>query len=115
MFGGYGNTSYLCPQKLKIMAKKRETTKQMPTEKQREQIATLPQKQGTDDGRETLALEGGKFCLDVAKLVFAGVILAGIMKEDANTTILYSIGVVVVMFFVVFGFYLIKQSKKKGR
>lgn len=65
------------------------------------------------DTNDTLALEGGKFCLDVAKLVFAGVILAGIMKEDANTTLLYAIGVVVVMFFVVFGFYLIKHSKKE--
>ena len=71
--------------------------------------------QQQEDANETLALEGGKFCLDVAKLVFAGVILAGIMKEDANTTILYSIGVVVVMFFVVFGFYLIKHSKKNRR
>ena len=72
-------------------------------------------KQQHEDTNETLALEGGKFCLDVAKLVFAGVILAGIMKEDANTTILYSVGVVVVMFFVVFGFYLIKHSKKNRR
>ena len=67
------------------------------------------------EANDTLALEGGKFCLDLAKLVFAGVILAGIMKEDANTTLLYSIGVVVVMFFVVFGFYLIKHSKKNRR
>ena len=36
-----------------------------------------------------------------------------IMKEDADTTLLYAIGVVVVMFFVVFGFYLIKHSKKE--
>ena len=72
-------------------------------------------KQQQMETNDTLALEGGKFCLDVAKLVFAGVILAGIMKEDANTTLLYSIGVVVVMFFVVFGFYLIKHSKKDRR
>ena len=64
---------------------------------------------------DKLALEGGKFCLDVAKLVFAGVILAGIMKEDADTAIFYTIGVVVVLFFVVFGFYLIKHSSKRRR
>ncbi len=68
-----------------------------------------------DNSTDTFSLEAGKFCLDVAKLVFAGVILAGIMKEDADTTILYVIGVVVVMFFVFFGFYLIKHSKQKGR
>ena len=64
---------------------------------------------------DRMALEGGKFCLDVAKLVFAGVILAGIMKKDTDTAVLYTIGVVVVMFFVVFGFYLIKQSNKRRR
>ena len=59
----------------------------------------------------TLALEGGKFCLDVAKLVFAGIILAGIMKEDADSFLLYSAGILAVMFFVIYGFYLIKKSK----
>ena len=53
--------------------------------------------------------------MDVAKLVFAGVILAGIMKENADAAILYTIGIVVVAFFVIFGFYLIKHSKRKRR
>ncbi len=61
----------------------------------------------------TLALEGGKFCLDVAKLVFAGIILAGIMKEDADSLLLYFAGIFAIMFFVVYGFYLIKKSKLK--
>ncbi|MBR1541344.1 MAG: ABC transporter permease [Bacteroidaceae bacterium] len=69
----------------------------------------------TAENNDTLLLEGGKFCLDVAKLVFAGVILAGIMKENADAAILYTIGIVVVAFFVIFGFYLIKHSKRKRR
>ena len=72
----------------------------------------LPVEETDDQSNGTLALEAGKFCLDVAKLVFAGVILAGIMQEDADTTLLYVTGIVVVVFFVIFGFYLIKKSKK---
>ena len=81
---------------------------------QRAHLDKLPER-NINEGSDTLALEGGKFCLDVAKLVFAGVILAGIMKEDADAIILYSTGVVVVVFFVVFGFYLIRKSKNGRR
>jgi hypothetical protein len=90
------------------MTTKKEKTK--PQDRKHPINVQLEANKATAD--DTLALEGGKFCLDVAKLVFAGVILAGIMKEDANTTILYATGVVVVLFFVAFGFYLIKKSKK---
>lgn len=68
-----------------------------------------------DASTDTLLLEGGKFCLDVAKLVFAGVVLAGIMKDKAGNNMLYFIGIIVVVFFVTFGFYLIGHSKKKRR
>ena len=40
-------------------------------------------KKQQEETTDTLMLEGGKFCLDVAKLVFAGVIIAGIMKEKS--------------------------------
>lgn len=44
--------------------------------------------------RKTVVLsETGKFLIDIAKLVFGGIILAGIMKfETINTTLLYSLG-----------------------
>ena len=39
--------------------------------------------------------ETGKFLIDIAKLVFGGIILAGIMKYDSiNQAWLFSIGVV---------------------
>ena len=79
--------------------------------KQLQDAQVAPQTYSSDSKTDTVALEGGKFCLDVAKLVFAGVILAGIMKEDSNTFLLYTIGVIVVLFFIAFGFYLIKKSK----
>ena len=72
-------------------------------------------KKQQEETTDTLMLEGGKFCLDVAKLVFAGVIIAGIMKEKAGHNDLYYIGIVVVSIFVIYGFYLIKQSKRERR
>ena len=97
------------------MTKRREKSKATINKQLEGQENILNQQIAVRVQDDKLALEGGKFCLDVAKLVFAGVILAGIMKEDADTAILYTIGVVVVLFFVVFGFYLIKQSNKRRR
>ena len=59
----------------------------------------------------SIAFEAGKFCLDIAKLVFGGVILAGIMQQDIEFNPLFITGLGVVLVFVAFGFYLIKKSK----
>lgn len=64
---------------------------------------------------QSIAFEAGKFCLDIAKLVFGGVILAGIMQQGIEFNSLFLTGLGVVLLFVVFGFYLIKKSKKYGR
>ena len=60
-----------------------------------------------------IAFEAGKFCLDIAKLIFGGVILAGIMQQGIEFNSLFLTGLSVVLLFVVFGFYLIKKSNKK--
>ena len=62
-----------------------------------------------------IAFEAGKFCLDIAKLVFGGVILAGIMQQGIEFNSLFLTGLGVVLLFVAFGFYLIKKSKKYRR
>lgn len=59
----------------------------------------------------SLRYEAGKFCLDIAKLVFGGVILAGLMKEDLDYPLLFSLGVSVVFIFSFYCFLLIKTSK----
>ena len=64
---------------------------------------------------QSIAFEAGKFCLDIAKLVFGGVILAGIMQQGIEFNSLFLTGLGVVLLFVVFGFYLIKRSKKHRR
>ena len=60
-----------------------------------------------------VVLEAGKFCLDIAKLIFGGVILAGLMKQDIEYVSLFLIGLGVVLIFAFWGFWLIAKSKKK--
>ena len=62
---------------------------------------------------QSIALEAGKFCFDIAKLVFGGVILAGIMQQGIEFNSLFLTGLSVVLLFVIFGFYLIKKSKQR--
>jgi len=74
----------------------------------------MPEKKakGKENSTSNVALEAGKFCLDLAKLIFAGVILAGLMKQDIDYVALLCSGLGVVLIFTIFGFYLIKKSKK---
>ena len=68
--------------------------------------------------KKTLWSEGGKFCLDLAKLIFGGIILASIMKKDIDTGKLLVCGALITMFLAVCGFFLIlmsKDKKKKGK
>ncbi|WP_415959227.1 DUF6722 family protein [Paraprevotella xylaniphila] len=64
--------------------------------------------------RKTVVLsETGKFLIDIAKLVFGGIILAGIMKfETVNTTLLYSLGGVAVIGCFIGGLIFMYLSKK---
>lgn len=65
--------------------------------------------------KTTLWSEGGKFCLDLAKLIFCGIILASIMKKDIDTEKLLVFGALITMFLAVCGFFLILMSKDKKR
>ena len=88
------------------MTARREKAK---PQKNKQQEATEPVKK--ED--QSIALEAGKFCLDIAKLVFGGVILAGIMQQGIEFNSLFFSGLGVVLLFVVFGLFLIKKSKTK--
>ena len=72
-------------------------------------------KKGIPNSQETngVLMEAGKFCLDIAKLVFGGVILAGLMKQDIEYLSLFLIGLGVVLIFAYLGFRLIAKSKSK--
>ena len=50
------------------------------------------------ESKEAILFEIGKFLIDIAKLVFGGVILAGIMKyENINQWLLFGLGGSVVL------------------
>ena len=77
------------------------------------QLEPIRNKESVGKKGHSIAFEAGKFCLDIAKLVFGGVILAGIMQQGIESNSLFLTGLGVVLLFVVFGFYLIKKSNKK--
>ena len=69
-----------------------------------------------NERKQTLLAEIGNFLIDIAKLVFGGVILAGIMEyETINQTILIIIGGVVVLscFCVGLSFTVSSKPQKK--
>ena len=55
--------------------------------------------------------EYGKYCLDMSKLIFGGVILAGIMNLCVEHYYLFGVGGVLVAFFAVIGFVFYSKSK----
>ncbi len=59
--------------------------------------------------KEKLILEGGKFCLDIAKLVFGGVFLASIMQQGINVWYLLIMGFGVASLFSLIGLILINK------
>lgn len=64
--------------------------------------------------RQTLLQETGNFLVDIAKLVFGGVILAGIMQyETINQTALFIVGSIVVVTCFCIGLAFIVYSKPK--
>jgi hypothetical protein len=66
------------------------------------------------DSKETILSETGRFLIDIAKLVFGGVILAGIMKYDnINPWLLFSIGGIVVLVCFLSGVILTALSKRE--
>jgi hypothetical protein len=86
----------------KVMSNKMKGTK-MPPKKETANI----------EEKNNLFVEAGKFCLDIAKLIFGGVILAGLMKQDIEYMSLFLIGLGVVVIFAFLGFRLIAKSKSK--
>jgi uncharacterized membrane protein YraQ (UPF0718 family) len=56
--------------------------------------------------------EVGKILIDIAKLVFAGVILAGLMRQDLSAALLFTIGGISTVSMIVAGLILLKIDKK---
>ena len=60
----------------------------------------------------TFKFESGKFLVDIAKLVFGGVILAGIMDEDIDRKMLFILGSAIVISFALIGLIIISKNKE---
>jgi hypothetical protein len=54
--------------------------------------------------------EIGKFSIDIAKLIFGGVILAGILKDNNNTFVTVFSGFFAVILFLGIGIYFSKKN-----
>ena len=63
--------------------------------------------------RELLFTEIGKFFLDIAKLIFGGIILAGIMEIGVDKYLLFMIGGALTVIFAIAGLLLMILSKTK--
>jgi len=61
---------------------------------------------------KTFRYELGRFFVDIAKLVFGGVILAGIMDENIDHMILFCSGCVAVTIFALLGLLVISKNKE---
>ena len=57
--------------------------------------------------------KAGEFLLDMAKLVFGGLILSSILSEPINRWVIYSLGVFFSSLLMMVGFILIDNSKRK--
>ena len=55
----------------------------------------------------------GNFLLDIAKLIFAGIIIGGIMTEEINRWVLYLLGLFAFVLIIGIGFVLCSQVKKE--
>ena len=98
------------------MTKRREKAKPIRTENNKQlatedtvRVSNLKEK---NKRLRTFMYETGKFLVDIAKLVFGGVILAGIMNEEINRTLLFSTGTIIVLVASLTGLTLISNNKE---
>jgi hypothetical protein len=69
-----------------------------------------------NERKKLLCYEFGKFLIDIAKLLFAGVMLAGVMKRDeANQPWLYMVTFGFILFCVCLGLLSMSMSKPKNK
>ena len=73
--------------------------------------ANMAKKMTRKDMQELFA-QANKFFIDIAKLVFGGVILAGILKQDVDFWMLISGGTIVMAIMLYASYLMFRNSKK---
>ena len=63
--------------------------------------------------KKKLLIKGSDFCFDLAKLVFAGIIIAGIMGLDFDNYLLVILGVIVLILLALTGIALFIRGHQK--
>ena len=63
--------------------------------------------------RKKLFIKGSDFCFDLAKLVFAGIIIAGIMGMDFDNYLLVTLGLIVLILLSLTGVALFIKGNQK--
>ena len=61
--------------------------------------------------RELMMQETGKYCLDLSKLIFGGVILGSIMNLGVDSIYLFGVGGVWVVLLSIIGFVFYSKSR----
>ena len=93
-FGGLGKSAYLCS----MNARKKNDGKEIRLSR---------------EAKRKVYIKTSDFFLDLAKLVFGGVILTGIMGLDVNKALLFVVGGVVTALLAFFGYtFLIRGIRK---
>lgn len=59
--------------------------------------------------------KAGDSALDVAKLIFGGIILSSIVNEPINKWVIYSLGAFFSFFLIILGFVMISNSECKKK
>jgi hypothetical protein len=57
--------------------------------------------------------KAGDLTIDLAKLIFGGIILSSIISENVSTKVLYIVGSSITLAFIVIGFLFYKLQKRK--
>lgn len=101
------------------MSRRREKAKPQKTElnKQLKTVENVDYLSGKGSKKmkkfRTFMYELGRFMVDIAKLVFAGVIIAGIMDENIDRWLLFSLGSAIVIVFALIGLMIISNNKEE--
>jgi len=87
-----------------------------------QKVVTLQQKFGnmskkrliiSSTTKKKLFIKGSEFCFDLAKLVFAGIIIAGIMGMEFDNYLLVAVGLVVLILLSLTGIALFIKGNQK--
>ena len=73
----------------------------------------MPKKLLSSTTKKKLYVKGSDFCLDLAKLVFAGVILAGVMDLKLDENLLFLTGTIVLVILIITGVALFIKGNQK--